>query len=76
MKQFHICSRTLHSHTKALITELTKQFQYKLIKLDLNKNCLSIFLYPNTTQEIIQLLILIAKHYTYMCRNNKCEMNV
>ena len=32
-------------------------------------------LYPNIMPEIIQLLMLIAKYYIYMFRNNKCAMN-
>ena len=63
------------SHTKAFITELTNQFQYKLILLDLNEKSFILSLYPNITPEIIQLLILIVKYYIYMCRNNKCAMS-
>ena len=63
------------SHTNAFITELTKQFQYRSIILDLNEKSFILSLYPNIMQEIIQLLLLIVKYYIYMCRNNKCAMN-
>ena len=62
------------SHTNAFITELTKQFQYRSIILDLNEKSFILSLYPNMP-EIIQLLMLIVKYYIYMCRNNKCAMN-
>ena len=50
MKQFHICSGTLHSLTKTFITELPKQFQYKSIKLDLNEKTF--------------YFLSLSKHYT------------
>ena len=63
------------SHTKAFITELKTQLQYKSIILDLNEKRFILSLYPNIMLEIIQLLMLIVKYYIYMCRNNKCAMN-
>ena len=62
------------SHANAFITELTKQFQFRSIILDLNEKSFILSLYPNIMPEIIQRLMLIVKYYIYMCRNNKCAM--
>ena len=67
---FWSCTKTQH-----FLRDLVKRFEEMDVQLDLNEISFILGLYPKSTSEILQLLMLIAKYYINMCRCTNKPLN-
>lgn len=63
------------SKTQLFLQDLAKRFKEMNIQLNLNEINFILGLYPKTTSETIQFLMLIAKYYINMCRCTQKPLN-